>query len=191
MDNSTISSEEKRIQLEIIHGRLSGWWNSLGEPGAEDKVINRPLTGFKSTLVEAEQLTGESFQLHLPNCEVLDGQEKCFTRDLKTSIGGLAEELRTRYVKSLVSVYLQQSTAAATAVYQTNSVTLNFQIEVNDVLEAKKADFTDPNSKERRFIDLVKAGLSSVTNTAALISLLMSTASQVGMTMEQLKNFFR
>lgn len=193
MDDSSLSPEAKRQRLEVIYGRLSGWWNSLGEPKAEDRTINGTLLAYRSTLSEVEELTGKSNSF-MPHCEEKRGQEICSTLELKTAIGGLAEELRSEYVKNQISVHLQKSTAASTAIYQnfsqSNVVSINLLTEITNIFKVKQEEFTDADSKERKFIDLIKQGLNTVKDTASLLSLLMAAANQVGMTLEQLKNFF-
>jgi ribosomal protein L11 len=46
-------------------------------------------------------------------------------------------------------------------------------------------------SKEKTFLEKVKASLSSVKNVSQLVSLIITTAQQLGITIEQLIALFR
>jgi hypothetical protein len=78
-----------------------------------------------------------------------------------------------------------------TIITQTQNQSLQVQLllEVNDLIH-KKLSTVPEGSKEKTFLEKIKVSLSSVKDVSQLVSLLVTTAQQLGITIEQLKTLF-
>ncbi len=146
---------------------------------------------YNKTIQELNSVTGKDYnryrltpirggggRLHLPN-DVYHQK-----------LGGLIARLHAEYFSGEPTPFAEMpSTIITQSQNQSQSVQVQLLLEVNDLIHEKLGEFQD-GSKEKTFLEKIKASLSSVKNVRQLVSLLLKTAKTLGITIEQLKDLF-
>jgi hypothetical protein len=110
--------------------------------------------------------------------------------DYRQQLGGLIARLHGEYFSDETPPFADMPTTIITqSQNQNQSLQVQLLLEVNDIIH-KKLGTVQEGSKEKTFLEKVKASLSTVKDVSQLVALLMSTAQQLGMTIAQLKYLF-
>ena len=108
----------------------------------------------------------------------------------RQKLGGIIARLHGEYFSDETPPFAEMpSTIITQSQSQNQSLQVQLLLEVNDLIH-KKLSTVPEGSKEKTFLEKVKASLSSVKDISQLVTLLITTAHQVGMTIEQLKTLF-
>lgn len=109
----------------------------------------------------------------------------------RQKLGGLIARLHGEYFSDEPAPFAEMpSTIITQSQNQNQAVHIQLLLEVSDLINEKLGKFQD-GSKEKTFLEKIKASLSSVKNVSQLVSLLLTTAHQLGITIEQLFNLFK
>jgi len=145
---------------------------------------------FHNTINQLNEVTGKDYNRY--KIEPLRGQMGLFIRTLTycQKLGGLIARLHGEYFSDEVAPFAEMpSTIITQSQNQSQSLHVQLLLEVNDLIH-KKLGTVQEGSKEKTFLEKIKASLSSVKDVSQLVSLLITTAQQVGITIEQLKTLF-
>jgi len=109
----------------------------------------------------------------------------------RNKLGGLISRLYGEYFSGEPAPF---SGKPGTVITQTQQQSQSFQIqmllEVQSKIDEKIPKF-DKGSKERGFLEKIKGSLASVRNVAELISLLLKTGRDIGLTVDQILNILK
>lgn len=149
------------------------------------KLVNLKIDNLKTA-------SGENFSEFklIPNRSSYS-TESLETDIYRTTLGGLISELHGKYfsdepapfsgMPSTINIQTQQQSQA---VYV--QMLLEFQSKVDEQLSS-----LEPGDKKHTFLKKVKGALASVKDYAGLISLIITTAQKVGLTIEELSVLFK
>jgi hypothetical protein len=186
-------SEENKQKLEVLYEQLLSLYHGLGEPKSSESIGGGPFDQYFNAIQSLQELSGQNLQHFLPHTwEGGSGQRWGHTRDLKVQIGGLLGWLRANYLTERAPHYAQDqhvSTSISQTVNQEVNVMQVVTLDITEKLTAKQSEFRE-GTKERGFIEKVKAGLRGVKDTASLLALITQTAQQLGLSIEQLHKIF-
>ena len=182
-------------EIRPIYSELQGYLTQAPKNERNDWIYEQEFwVQYNSTVQELNLLTGSGedyakFKL-TPIVQHHGGVSTThITKDMyRQKLGGLIARLHGEYFSDEPAPFAQMP---STVISQNQSQSLQVQLllEVNDLIHEKLGKAED-GSKEKTFLEKVKASLSSVKNISQLIVLLLKLAHDSGISIEQLKVLF-
>jgi polysaccharide deacetylase 2 family uncharacterized protein YibQ len=183
---------ENKQEIRSIYSKLQGWLaNTPNDPKYPTTYEPEDWEQYNSTIAKLNELTVKNYDEHKLK-PTRGGSGKLYiTKDsYRQKLGGLIAQLRCEYSLDEVAPFAEKpSTIINLSQNQNQSVYVQLQMEVNDLIN-KKLGGVQEGSKEKTLLEKIKASLSSVRDVSQLVSLILSAAQQLGITIEQLKNLF-
>lgn len=108
-----------------------------------------------------------------------------------TKLGGLISRLHGEYFSDEVAPF---GGMPSTVISQTQQQSQSFQVQMLLEIQSKideKLHELEPEDKKRGFLEKVKGALTSVRNTSELVTLLLATGQQFGLTIKELLELFK
>lgn len=177
--------------IRPIYSELQGYLAQAPDPKSGSISDEAFWSQYNDSIQQLNSLTGKNydrFQI-IP----LNGQLGPFiVKDTyRQKLGGLIAHLHGEYFSDEPAPFAEMpSTIITQSQNQNQAVHIQLLLEVSDLINEKLGKFQD-GSKEKTFLEKIKASLSSVKNVSQLVSLLLTTAHQLGITIEQLFNLFK
>lgn len=143
------------------------------------------------TIDELNSLTDKNYDKYKLTPIMLNSKRLVITRNMyRQKLGGLIARLHGEYFKDEPVPFAEMpSTIITQSQNQSQSVHIQLLLEVNDLIN-EKLNKVEEGSKEKGFLERIKDSLSSVKNISQLVTLLLTTAHQFGISIEQLKDLF-
>ena len=144
-----------------------------------------------NTIDELNSLTEKNYDKHKFMPVRLMSKNMAITKDIyRQKLGGLIARLHSEYFSDEPVPFAEMpSTIITQSQNQSQSVHIQLLLEVNDLIN-EKLNKVEEGSKEKGFLERIKDSLSSVKNISQLVTLLLTTAHQFGISIEQLKDLF-
>ncbi|MGA2173042.1 MAG: hypothetical protein ABSG82_08575 [Sedimentisphaerales bacterium] len=145
---------------------------------------------YNRTIQELNGVTGKNYSRY--ELMPLRGQLGLFIYNVTycQKLGGLIAKLYGEYFSDEVAPFAEMpSTIITQSQNQNQSLQVQLLLEVNDLINKKLSSAKD-GSNEKTFLEKIKASLSSVKDVSQLVSLLIITAHELNITIEQLKTLF-
>lgn len=184
---------EKLKQIEIIYEQLLGLFHGMGTPSETHKVSGGPITQYEKIVADLEAITGEGLQHFMPETTRNSTGIWYLSKDLKTQSSSLISWVRASFLPKKETPHYIQPNNPATSISQTVNqdvnVTVSVVVELMNFLNEKEKEFEE-GSKERGFIDKLKAGLKGVKDTTSILALIPQIAVQCGITLAELHKIF-
>jgi hypothetical protein len=181
---------EKQKQILALYEQLDSLLRGLGDSTTGSRTVGGPFYQYLKVIDELTKLTEQDLEHFIPRYNDQKGDKACSTRDLIAEISGLLGWIRGNYLPDKQAHYLNTSSPAnQIMINQEVNVTQSMIINITELLTARQDKFS-PDSKERNFIDKVKAGLASVKDAASILNLIIQTASQCGLSLAELSKIF-
>lgn len=144
---------------------------------------------YNDTIKELNKVTGKDYSRY----ELIPEQGNgpfVYTVAYRQKLGGLIARLHVEYFPDETPPFAEMpSTIITQSQNQNQSLQVQLLLEVSDLIHEKLGTVKE-GSNEKTFLERVKASLSSIKDVAQLISLLITTAQQSGITIDQLKTLF-
>ena len=143
-----------------------------------------------SIIKELEEVTGKDYNKY-SLAPVSGATYSYITKGIyRQKLGGLIARLHGEYFSDEPVPFAEMpSTIITQSQNQNQSVHVQCLLEVNDMINEKLTK-ADEGSKEKTFLEKIKGSLSSVRNVSQLVTLLLTTASKLGISIEDLKDLF-
>jgi hypothetical protein len=142
---------------------------------------------------ELNQISGEDYsRFKLAPQQPAGSMASYLGRDTyRGKLGGLISRLHGKYFADEPPPFSgMPATVISQNQIQSQSVQVQILLDLQSKIDEKLHKFEE-GSKERTFLEKLKGSLSSVKNIVGLIALLTKTASEYGLTIEQLKELFQ
>jgi hypothetical protein len=185
--------DEKLKKIEIIYEQLLSLVHGI-DIAKTNRFFNGPVVQYKNALDRLEELTGEDLDHFLPSIKPFQDQIVCDRDDLVAQLNGLLGWLRATYLPDKSPHYMLGAPSPegpTTSVNISNDVNVTqvISVDIVELLTRKETEFKE-GSKERSFIEKLKAGVRTAKNTAAIIALIVQTATDCGLTITDLHKIF-
>jgi hypothetical protein len=184
--------ENKQV-VRPIYSELQGY---LAEaPSVENKgVIFESVfwEQYNNAIIQLNTVTGKDYnrfklQPHLRE----DGKLSLHIYIYRQKLGGIIAHLHGEYFPEETPPFTEMPSTISITQSQNQNQLLQVQLLLEvDALIRKKLGTVQDGSKEKTFLEKVKASLSSVKDVGQLVTLLITTAHQLGITIEQLRSLF-
>lgn len=180
-------SKEK---IRPIYSELQGYLAQA--PKTDDSFFQeKEWEQYNNTVDELNKLTDKDYNKFKLE-PARGGYGEIFVR-LETycqKLGGLIARLHGEYFSDEVVPFAEMpSTIITQSQNQNQSVHVQLLLEVNNLIH-EKLNKAKEGSKEKKFLEKIKGSLASVKNVSQLVTLLVTSAHQLGITIEQLKDLF-
>jgi hypothetical protein len=174
-------------EVRPIYAELQGYLTQIPDKKEYFYIDNHFIwEQYNALIEELQKVTGRKYIrfLLVPN----GGQIETIL--YRQNLGGLIARLHGEYFSNEVAPFAEMpSTIITQSQNQTQSLHIQLLLEVSDLIH-KKLSTVPEGSKEKTFLERIKASLSSVKDISHLVTLFMTTAHQLGITIEQLKTLF-
>jgi hypothetical protein len=184
---------ENKEAVRPIYSELQGY---LSQAPNSEKMPNIREPAFweqyNNTINELNKVTGNDYNRYTlsPGRKGSSTVLSVDTDIYRQNLGGLIAKLHAKYFPNETPPFAEMpSTIITQSQNQNQSLQVQLVLEVSDLIHEKLGKVQD-GSKEKTFLEKIKASLSSVKNVSQLVSLLLTTAHQLGITIEQLRNLF-
>jgi len=183
----------------FYYAELQGYLSQA--PGNKISVLNEALgkglwEQVNQTINELNQMTGEDYNRFkiVPETEQdLDGEYYSVVPVVlyRSKINGLISRLHGKYFSDEIPPFSGTPTAVfSQSQEQTQTFQVQLLLEVQSKIDEKLSSLGESNKKEKGFLEKVKSRLSSIRTVAQLILLLLSTAKECGLSIDELKALF-
>jgi hypothetical protein len=143
---------------------------------------------YNTIIKELNELTGKDYNKYTLSSMRGSDSSFLFVSLYLLKIGGLIARLHAEYFKdepvpfaNMPSTIINQN--------QSQSVQIEFLLEVNNLINDKLKTAKE-GSKEKSFLEKIKGSLSKVKSVSQLIPLIISTAKEMGISIDQLSDLF-
>jgi len=184
---------ENKEAVRPIYFELQGYLTQAPNSEKIPYIYERVLwEQYNNTIKELNGVTGKNYSRYelQPSARRDDGVLHLINYVYRQKLGGLIAHLYGEYFSDEVAPFAEMpSTIITQSQNQNQSLQVQLLLEVSDLIHEKLGKVQD-GSKEKTFLEKIKASLSSVKNVSQLVSLLLTTAHQLGITIEQLRSLF-
>ncbi|MGA2093205.1 MAG: hypothetical protein ABSH16_07360 [Sedimentisphaerales bacterium] len=177
-------------EVRPIYAELQGYLAQELKTGSatyDSSFWERP----NSAITELVKVTGKDYsRFMLTPKNTTSGSLLMAYDTYRQQLGGIIARLHAEYFSDETPPFADMpKTIITQSQNQNQSLQVQLLLELNDLIHEKMGKVKD-GSKEKTFLEKIKASLSSVRDVSQLVSLLVMTAQQVGLTIEQLKTLF-
>lgn len=142
-------------------------------------------------LQELNKLTGKNYtKFHLYPITSEHDEPHLYLSTYRRKLGGLIARLHREYFldestpfASMPSMVIQQNQ------HQNQSVEIQFLLEVNNLIN-EKLNKAPEGTTEKKFLEKIRGPLSKVKNVSQFVTLVIMTAKEMGISLEQLASLF-
>jgi len=159
--------------------------------GADEQRLWQPVN---NAIDELNQVTGEDYSRFKISCKTRPYtggvRYSVEASTYRTKLSGLISRLYGRYFSDEQPPF---QGGPSTVISQTQQQSQSFRVELLLQIQSKideQLSKLEPRDKKRGFLEKVKGALKSVRDTAALIALILATAKDSGMTIDELLELF-
>jgi hypothetical protein len=184
---------ESKEAVRPIYSELQGY---LAQAPKKEKAYGTYDSSFweqcNQAITELNKVTGKDYSRFMlyPRTSGSSGSPYLDFDNYHQKLGGIIARLHGEYFSDETPPFADMPTTIITqSQNQNQSLQVQLLLEFNDLI-LKKLGTVKEGSKEKTFLEKVKASLSSVKDVSQLVSLLITTAHQLGITIEQLKTLF-
>jgi len=179
---------ESKEAVRPIYSELQGYLAQAPDSKIDPAINEEGMWGqYNHTIKELNKVTGKDYGRYEL---VPDENWSVSTVAYRQKLGGLIAKLYGEYFSDEVAPFAEMpSTIITQSQNQNQSLQVQLLLEVSDLIHEKMGKVKD-GSKEKTFLEKVKASLSSVKDVSQLVTLWITTAHQLGITIEQLKTLF-
>jgi len=142
-------------------------------------------------ITELEKITGKKYSRFMLTPKTTTSGSLLIAYDTyRQQLGGIIARLHAEYFSDEIPPFADMpKTIITQSQNQNQSLQIQLLLEVQELINKKLGTVQD-GSKEKTFLEKIKASLSTVRDVSQLVNLLITTAQQVGITIEQLKTLF-
>lgn len=189
--------EEIRDKIRPIYCELQGYL--FQAPGTPEKgsgslfFENAVWERYNKTIDELNDISSKDYSGYKVSPEYHSGFQTNAVGilDYRTKLGGLIARLHgENFPDETVPFGGMPSTIITQTQQQTQSFQIQMLLEIQSRIDEKIPKF-DKDSKERNFLEKIKSSLSSVKDVSQLITLLLKTGNEIGLTISQILNMFK
>ena len=182
---------ENKEKIRPFYSELQGY---LAQAPSDEK--NRYIHNaefweqYNSTIQELNSVTGKNYDNFKLASMRGSARQAIPVEMYRQKLGGLIARLHGEYFSDEVTPFAEMpSTVISQSQNQNQSLHVQLLLELNDLIHEKLGKVQD-GTKEKTFLEKVKASLSSVKSISQLITLILTTSHELGITIEQLKSLF-
>lgn len=179
--------------IRPIYCELQGY---LSEAPADGGVSLDMLEQVNQAIENLNRVTGDDYTRFNMVSEVEPDESPMYAAlgaDLyRSKLNGLIMSLHGRYFSDEVPPFSGTPTTIVSQSQQQNQeLRVQMVLEVQDIINEKLSKLDESSKKEKGFLEKVKGGLQSIRSVAQLIWLLLSTAKDYGLSIDELKKIFQ
>lgn len=183
-------------KIKPIYSELQGYLAQAPNNDA-GSIRNQDLdTQVNKAIEELQEISDNNYSRFKINKHTSSQMNKSYTyihiQDYRSKLGGLISRLHAEFFSdepppfnSMPQTVINQNQNQA----QTQEMRVNIVQEMMDILVRNEAKF-DYDSDEAKFIDKIKAKIKSVSNITDLVSTILKTGKEMGLTVAQILNIF-
>jgi len=179
-------------EIRLVYSELQGYLAQAPDKAEGSTVDEQHFWDqYNSAVEELNSVTGKDYNRFKiePTIEQYDDFHTSYVKVTvyRQKLGGLIARLHGEYFSDEPAPFVQMP---STVISQNQSQSLQVQLlEVGYLIQEKLGKAKD-GSKQKTFLEKVKASLSSVSNITQLIALLAKLAHDSDISIEQLKDLF-
>lgn len=180
---------DKKI-IRPIYSELQGFLSQAPKK-ALHITVQQFWIQYNSTVDELTELAEEDYEKYrLVPLTYPDGEQYIVTSVYLQKLGGLIARLHGKYFSDEQVPFAEMpSTIIHQNQTQTQSVEIEFVLEVSNLINDKLQTAKD-GSKEKTFLEKVRSSLGAVRNVSQLIPLIIKTANEMGISINELSDLF-
>lgn len=181
--------DDKLKQINSCYEELRGLLFGMSEE--KFTIYGGILSQYLQIIAQLQSLTQQDLKRFIPRTQTTTvGVAYCGSTELKVSANSLVAWLGATYLKDKTPHYIQPSLASSQVnVSQDVNVSQIVSVDIVELLTRKEGEFKE-GTKERTFINKLKSGIRGVQGTAAIIVLIMQTATECGLAINDLHRIF-
>lgn len=182
--------------IKPIYSELQGYLTQAPDNEPKIYIYDKDFwEHYNRTLKELNSLTGKDYdKFKLRPITNLHGGDRITNTAYRQKLGGLIALLHAEYFLDEIAPF---SGMPNTVIHQnqiqnqdqSQSMQVKLALEMSDLIHEKLSKAKD-GSKEKTFLEKIKGSLSSVKNASQLITLLITTANQLGLSIDDLRKLF-
>jgi hypothetical protein len=186
---------DNKLAIKTIYCELQGY---LTHAPVNDKTssIHDPAfwEQYNSSIAELNKVTGKDYNKFILTPRRGGGESHYLYLEKDTyrqKLSGLIAHLYGEYFSDEVAPFKEMpSTIITQSQNQNQSVHVQMILEVSDLIHDKLSKVQE-GSKEKTFLEKIKSSLSTVKDVGQLISLIMATAHELSIPIQELAKLFR
>ena len=181
-------------EIRSIYGELLGYLQQMPEPESPfDEFKNERIWERVNEAIEELNKISvgnyEKFKIN-PLRNETRHYEYVNVREFRVALGGLINKLHSEYFSEEPGPFSgSPSTIITQQQTQEQSVLINIILEIQSKMDEKYYK-SEISPEEKSYIEVIKSQLSSITSFVQLISLIIGTAKEVGLNLDQLMQIF-
>lgn len=184
--------KELKEKIRPIYSQLQGFL-SQAPTIKELPFVTDPSfwTQYNQAIEELNQISGVNYDRFLINPKQTPrGIQKIEMTEYRSKLGGLISRLHAEYFSDELAPFSgMPSTVITQSQQQAQSVQIEILLEIQSEIDRKLPNYKD-GTKEKTFLERLKASLNSVANITQLIGLILRIAKEVGLSINQIYSIF-
>jgi hypothetical protein len=179
-------------QIKPIYGELIGYLSQA--PNPEKVSVTRQSQiweQYHSTIDELNEISEKDYNRF--KIDIVNQSDSSYI-DIsvyRNKLSGLISRLHGEYFSNEPAPFSGMPTTVVSQIQeQSQSLQVQMLLEVQSKIDEKLSNLDKSKIKEKGFLEKVKISLSSVRSVAQLIWLLLSTAKDCGLSLDELKELF-
>ncbi|MBU1046874.1 hypothetical protein KKH36_03805 [Patescibacteria group bacterium] len=180
-------------KIRPIYSELQGYLSQAPEPipGRETTSNGVEIVEqLNSSIEELEEISGDDYSRYKENIKITkSGSTRYFDLlSYRSSLGGLISRLHGKYFSDENPPF---SGMPSTVINQNQSQITYVQVllEMQSKIDSKIPEYEE-GTRERSFLEKVKSSLSGISDINSLVVLILKTAKDLGLTLEQIFSIF-
>lgn len=183
-------------KVRPIYSELQGYLSQAPKLESTNVVFEKSIWEQNHlTIAELNDVTGENYDKFKVIVQPWASSETGYALSMveyRTKLAGLIARLHAQFFSEEQAPF--SGMPATTNIFnQSQQQTASFQVqlllEMRDKIDEKIGEFPE-DSKERTFLEKIKDGLKSVSNTSQLMALLLKTGNDIGLTIDEMLKIF-
>lgn len=187
----------KKEDIRPIYQELQGY---LSQAPGGDKIRliydDNLWEQVNQVIDELNSISGEDYnRFKMTTKQIRQGREGMLNvvdvGTYRAKLGGMISRLHGQYFSDEVAPF---SGMPSTVISQTQQQSQSFQVQLLLEIQSKideQLHKLEPEDEKRGFLDKVKGALKSVRNATELITLILATGQEFGLTIDELKELFK
>ncbi len=178
-------------EVRPIYNELQGYLSQA--PNKETQIADSSIgEQYNKTIEELNAITGRNynrFKVDVQNTNIpgvwANRRQIVSTQSYRTNLSGLISRLYSEYFLDEKPPFSTVPNTIITQQQSQNQTTyIQILLDVQSKIDEKLREYKD-GSKEKTFLEKIKSSLSGTNNILELIKLILKTAVEIGLTIEQ------
>jgi hypothetical protein len=180
----------EKEKIRPLYAEFQGYLSQTPEPRTPGDTLNdEPLwTQYNNSVDLLNKISGEDFSRFKIQPKKVTNLNFILILTYRQKLGGLISHLHGKYFPDEPAPFSGMPTTVISQSQQQNQ-TIQMLVEIRDKIEAKMPDYPE-GSKEKKFLQKFKQGLTSISNWTQLLTQLFKLAKDFGLDIDSIAQIF-